>query len=113
MAAFGAVKVALERFDLSWRELWGGMGVWLLVAGVVAAILARTPTRVTSEKTGGSADDYSLARALLTPAFWAFGLATSFYGLVASGLSLFNQAILAERNFGRDVFLAITMLAPV
>ena len=46
---------------------------------------------------------------MLTPAFWVFGLATSFYGLVAAGMSLFNQSILAERHFGRDVFLTITV----
>ncbi|NCY03747.1 MAG: MFS transporter, partial [Planctomycetia bacterium] len=39
--------------------------------------------------------------------------ATSFYGLVASGLSLFNQSLLAERGFDRSVFLTVTSLAPL
>ena len=43
MAAFGMVKVAFEQFDLDWRELWGGIGVILLAAGLLAALLARTP----------------------------------------------------------------------
>jgi hypothetical protein len=114
MAAFGAVKVALERFHVDWRELWSGMGVILLAAGLLAALFARTPANSAANMTAAGAEgDYTLGRAMLTPAFWAFGLATSFYGLVASGLSLFNQSILAERNFGRDVFLTITVLAPV
>ncbi|MBO0697992.1 MAG: MFS transporter, partial [Zavarzinella sp.] len=118
MAAFGAVKVAFERFHLDWRELWGGIGVWLLVAGVVAAIGARTPAAPTDDSTGptgpaGRDDDSTLGRALRTPAFWAFGFATSFYGLVASGLSLFNQAVLAEREFDRSVFLTITAVSPI
>jgi MFS family permease len=114
MAAFGVVKVALERFDLTWRELWGGMGLILVGAGVLAALFSRTPTRVEpANGAAGEDSDLSLGRALLTPAFWTFGLATSFYGLVASGLSLFNQSVLAERHFDRSVFLTITVLAPI
>jgi len=114
MAAFGLVKIALERFDLSWRELWGGMGVSLLVAGFAAVVLVHAPPEPNAKEAAiGAHSDYTLGRALMTPAFWAFGLATSFYGLVASGMSLFNQSILAERQFGRDVFLSITVLAPI
>jgi len=114
MAAFAAVKVALERFEVGWRELWGGMGIILLVAGLVAAVFARTPaTSDAEESTAAGARDHTLGQALLTPAFWAFGLATSFYGMVAAGMSLFNQSILAERNFGRDVFLTITVVSPI
>src|SRR5262249_54193515 len=51
--------------------------------------------------------------ALFTPAFWVFGLATSFYGLVAAGMSLFNQSLLAELGFGRDVFLTVTTVTPL
>jgi MFS family permease len=39
-----------------------------------------------------------------TPAFWIFALSTSLYGLVASGMGLFNQAILAERGFGVEIY---------
>jgi MFS family permease len=114
MGAFAAIKVALEQYHLSWRELWGGIGGCLLVAGVAAALLARTPASPASEATPtGNDGDYSLGGALRTPAFWAFGLATSFYGMVAAGLSLFHQSILAERQFDRSVFLNITVISPV
>jgi cyanate permease len=49
----------------------------------------------------------------LTPGFWVFGLATSFHALLSSGLSLFNQAVLAERGFDRSVFLTITAVTPL
>src|SRR5262249_52290202 len=63
MAAFGAVKVALERFHLDWRELWGGMGVILLGAGLLAAMFARTPTSPSEKETvTGAAGDYTLGR---------------------------------------------------
>jgi hypothetical protein len=45
-----------------------------------------------------------------SPAFWAFALATSFYGLVVAGTSLFNESILAERGFSKEIFLNVTVI---
>ena len=42
--------------------------------------------------------------ALATPAFWIFSIGAALYGLVASGIGLFNESILAERGFGPDVY---------
>ena len=42
--------------------------------------------------------------ALATPAFWIFSVGAALYGLVASGIGLFNESILAERGFGPDVY---------
>ena len=42
--------------------------------------------------------------ALCTPAFWIFAIGTALYGLVASGIGLFNESILAERGFGPTVY---------
>jgi MFS family permease len=55
----------------------------------------------------------TLSQALSTPAFWVFALATSLYGLIAAGVSLFNQSILQERGFERSVFLTITTYTPL
>jgi MFS family permease len=55
----------------------------------------------------------TLGQALRSPAFWVFGVTTSLYGLIASGISLFNQSILAERGFDRNVFLTITAVTPL
>jgi MFS family permease len=55
----------------------------------------------------------TLSQALCTPAFWVFALATSLYGLITAGVSLFNQPILAERGFERSVFLTITAVTPL
>jgi MFS family permease len=52
-----------------------------------------------------------------TPAFWCFSIGAALYGLVASGIGLFNESILAERGFNADVYYqtlvvtAITALA--
>jgi len=45
------------------------------------------------------------------PSFWVFAIGTALYGLVASGIGLFNESILGERGFGPDIYyqtLAIT-----
>jgi MFS family permease len=115
MAAFAAVKWVLETRDVSWRELWAGIGVGVLLLAPAAALLVwpaqlfDAPGADAAAPAGGS----TLAAALRTPAFWLFALATSLYGLIAAGVSLFNQSILAERGFDREVFLTISMVSPL
>jgi MFS family permease len=56
--------------------------------------------------------DMPLGPALRTPAFWAVTLATALYGLVWSGITLFNQSILEEHGFGaREFYLVMAVLA--
>ncbi|MFO0845014.1 MAG: MFS transporter [Gemmataceae bacterium] len=111
-AAFSLIKHALEAWHAGWRELWAGVG-WSLVA--LAAVLAFAVAPPAEERSAAPAGDdgLSLGQALATPAFWVFGLGTSLYGLISSGLSLFNQAILQERGFPREVFLTITAYGPL
>jgi MFS family permease len=47
---------------------------------------------------------YSLREALFTPAFWVFAIGAALYGLVASGIGLFNESILAERGLGPNIY---------
>jgi MFS family permease len=47
---------------------------------------------------------YTLRAALLTPAFWVFAIGAALYGLVASGIGLFNESILIERGFGPNIY---------
>lgn len=120
MAAFTGVKAAFEGLHADWRTLWAGLG-WVLVgSGILALLLVREPqalaeTDEANEAAGASEGErsYTLAGALATPGFWVFAGATSFYGLVAAGMSLFNQSLLAERGFDRSVFLTITAITPL
>jgi MFS family permease len=94
--------------DRGWRDAWAGIA-WALALFVAPVVLffAREPG-----KTGpglqpdgtGTDQGLSLSEALTTPAFWVFGGATSLYGLVSSGLGLFNEAVLAERGFNRETY---------
>ena len=118
IGAFRAVMAAFEDLHADWRTLWAGLG-WVLVAfSAVALVLVREPKAdaggpEAAEAPADAERSFTLGAALLTPGFWAFGLATSFYGLVAAGMSLFNQSLLAERGFDRGVFLTITTVTPL
>jgi MFS family permease len=115
MAAFVAVKAAFEQLHADWRTVWAGIGGVLIGFGVLALLFFRNPRTVRADQVNLAGEPHSLTlgAALLTPGFWVFALATSFYGLVAAGMSLFNQSLLAERKFDREVFLTITTVTPL
>jgi MFS family permease len=118
MAAFIAVKQVFERWDVDWRTLWAGIGYALFACAVLSALLVRPGVsgwsdEVAREELRVGPIGMRLGQALLTPAFWVFALATSFYGMIAAGISLFNQSILEERGFPREVFLTITAVTPL
>ena len=119
MAAFPAVGAAVQ--SSGWRSAWWGIGIALLVAAPLFALFVRsTPEEYDLEVDGGGApaDDRpatgaTLAEALRTPAFWVFALSGAVYGLVASGIALFNESILAERGFDPAMYyrtLVVTAL---
>lgn len=106
-----------------WRSAWGWIGAALLLG---LAPLSWSLMRPTPEACGIALDGqqqeehaaedltgYSLFEALRTPAFWVFALSSSVYGLLASGIALFNESILAERGFDAATYhrtLVITAL---
>jgi MFS family permease len=122
MAAFPAVGALV--LASGWRVAWAAIGAALVfVLAPVAWLLVRSsPESIGLEVDGGgdpsavredSHADSTLGAALRTPAFWVVALASSMYGLIASGVGLFNEAILAERGFTPDVYhraLAVTAI---
>jgi len=127
MAAFPLVGAIVQ--SGGWRLAWASIGVALLVG---LAPLAWWLDRSSPEAMGLMVDGESsshgavdggedaadsahatLGDALRSPAFWVFALASSVYGLVASGIGLLNESILAERGFTPDVYytaLAVTAI---
>ncbi|MEO6245867.1 MAG: MFS transporter, partial [Opitutaceae bacterium] len=112
MIAFPVVGGIVEREG--WRTAWATIG-WCLLPGL--ALLAWWLARRDPEECGIAAENepaletsdeatpsLTLSQALRTPAFWIFALASSTYTLVASGVGLFNESILAERGFPADIF---------
>ncbi|HKR23084.1 MAG TPA: MFS transporter, partial [Pyrinomonadaceae bacterium] len=108
-----------------WRTAWSLIGVALLVGlAPLALLLVRRSPESCSIDLGGelvrdasvldvnspahvdvnSSADYTLREALATPSFWIFGIASAVYGLIASGIALFNESILAERRFDASTY---------
>jgi MFS family permease len=109
-AAFVAVGNAVR--VSGWRAAWAQVAIGLaLFAAPTVLLLRERPAHQESDPAdAGLVDDgLSLAAALRTPAFWVFGGATSLFGLVSSGLGLFNEAVLAERGFDQQTY--VTFLA--
>jgi len=113
MAAFPIVGAAVV--NSGWRAAWAALGWSLLLALVPASwlLVRRTPEscglaidgkKQTQDEPENAGIGYTLWQALSTPAFWVFALASSIYGLVASGIALFNESILAERGFDAFTF---------
>jgi MFS family permease len=124
MIAFPLVGAAVQSYG--WRVAWAAVGTALIA---VLAPLAWIVVRASPESCGLAPDGdaagtqtadrdaelagYAWNRAVLTPAFWVFAVGTALYGLVASGIGLFNESILAERGFGPEVYyqtLVVTAL---
>lgn len=97
-----------------WRVAWAAIG-WCLLPGLALVgwwLVRRGPEAcglaMENEATPAAGIDgepsATWAEALRTPAFWVFALASSTYNLVASGIGLFNESILAERGFAPGIY---------
>jgi len=127
MLAFPLVGSLVQQFG--WRDAWLGVGCGLLclLAPLSAALVRRGPesrgllpdgdavaTAVHPAVGGANAAHGVLwTEALLTRVFWVFAAGTALYGLVASGIGLFNESILAQRGFSAETYyetLVVTAL---
>jgi len=94
-----------------WRTAWWIIGIALLfvLAPLAILLVRRSPESCSIEPDGDSIDlshesDRTLGEALATPSFWVFGISSAVYGLIASGIALFNESILAERHFDASTY---------
>ena len=96
-----------------WRTAWWIIGLALLLglAPLALLLVRRSPESISIDPDGGQGNlsnelptDYTLTQALSTPSFWVFGIASATYGLIASGIALFNESILAERHFDASTY---------
>jgi MFS family permease len=117
MIAFPLVGSLVQSWG--WRRAWFAVGM-ALVAGLAPAawlVVRRSPEAYgvlpDGDTTLNEMNGYTWNAALATPAFWIFALGAALYGLVASGIGLFNESILAERGFGPEIYyqtLVVTAL---
>lgn len=127
MAAFPIVGAVVTRSG--WRTAWAGIG-WglvLVLAPLALALVRRSPESVglrvednRAQPAEGEpaapdapATGWSLSEALHTPVFWVMATASALYGLIASGIGLFNESVLNERGFAPGTYyntLVVTAL---
>ena len=114
MIAFPMIGALVQQ--RGWRFAWLAIGIALfLVLAPVSWLVARRQRHDDSgderdvetldAREGAAAlSGHAWTEAISTPAFWVFAIGTALYGLVASGIGLFNESILAERGFGPAVY---------
>lgn len=130
MIAFPLVGSLVQ--SRGWRFAWLAIGVTLIavLAPLSWVFVRHSPEAIGMAPDGTSQESHrthathrthgthleegaTWQEALTTPAFWTFSIGAALYGLVASGIGLFNESILAERGFGPNVYyqtLVITAL---
>jgi MFS family permease len=116
IAAFPSVGGAVLAFG--WRAAWSGVGWTLLLAvAPIAWIIVRNQPEDRGLEFDGerpdnaTAADMTVFEALRTSAFWVFALSSSLFGLVYSGIALFNQSILEQRGFDASVYHTVLVIS--
>jgi MFS family permease len=107
MFAIAFVIVGREVPAIGWRGAWMhvALGLVFFAAPIVLLLREGATGAAPAERSGQAVAGATLGQALRTPAFWIFAGATSLFGLVASGLGLFNEAVLAERGFPQATYV--------
>ena len=111
--AFPSVGQAALKFG--WRASWLAVGIVLIaaVAPIGWFVLPRRgETEIAPEEAPAQAtSDLTLADAVKSAAFWVFALASSLFGLVYSGIALFNQSILEQRGFDASTYHSVLVIS--
>jgi MFS family permease len=104
MVAFPVVGSLVQ--SSGWRIAWFAVGAAILAGLAPLALLLVRPSGTRSVELEPELEPagYTLHEALHTSAFWIFAVGAALYGLVASGIGLFNESILAERGLGPNVY---------
>ncbi len=107
-------EVRAQGWRGAWREV--AFALVVVVAPLTLLLLSSHSSETARDSDSRNAADSSgvkLSDALRSPVFWIFAGAASLYGLVSSGLGLFNEAVLAERGFDQKTYhtlLSVTTL---
>jgi MFS family permease len=105
---------ALTDLGYAWREVWGGVGVALILLALMAAMLSRKPvSRTAAGAVPLDAAGSTLWQALGTPAFWVFSLTISIWGMIYAGIALFNVDIFRERGFDERLYFNVLSLVTI
>lgn len=116
VTAFPLVGQAV--LNQGWRFAWSTVG-WgvLALAPLVWLTVRNKPEEAGVEPDAAAVEveatlaDIGLRDALRGSAFWIFALSSAMFGLVYSGISLFNQSILEQRGFDATVYHTVLVVS--
>jgi MFS family permease len=118
-----------------WRAAWSGVGLTLLLLAPIAWVTVRNDPLDGRSKSAEATtpdgrrvadvdtftrdvedirvqpSDLTVWAALGSAAFWVFALSSSVFGLVYSGIALFNQSILEQRGFDASTYYQVLVIS--
>ncbi|HEX4611420.1 MAG TPA: MFS transporter [Urbifossiella sp.] len=99
-------RVGLVDNGMSWREVWLVTAGVMLFGGVPVGLFAVTEPRLQPPDRSKTWDgpDRTLWQAVRSPLFLVYGSYCLMTSASGSGIALFNESLLKDRGFGRDVF---------
>jgi len=109
IAAFPSVGRAVLSYG--WRAAWLSIGSVLIAVLAPLSWLLVKDTTIVDDPEATRTSDIPFAAAIRTSAFWIFALASSLFGLVYSGIALFNESILAQRGFDPSVYHTVLVVS--
>lgn len=107
LALIKGVGWAIAWEDISWRTVWAGIGFSIVGLSACGMLLRSNNAPEKSGKTISDSTGFTLGQALRTPAFWTFSLTISMWGMIYSGVALFNEDIFSERGFDRNLYFNV------
>ena len=110
---------ALTEAHYDWRFVWSSVGATLVVLSVSALMLPVVRGAIDSNGSklplsGAAMESGStLFEALRTQAFWVVSLTISLWGMIYSGVALFNVDIFRERGFDEKLYFQVLSLVSI
>lgn len=112
LVAIGFIAIALvgrEYAEIDWRILWSVIGWTILGTAVLFVVVVRDrsstlPSDRGEEPSESTSEDFKSGEALKTPFFWVCSIGLALYGMVASGISLFNESIFVDQGFPKEIY---------
>lgn len=114
--SLGFVAVGAAVREYGWRSAWSFIALALAIVVMPGTLLfLREPVKRSTDGESSATPQhgdhahtpltgFTLGEALSTPVFWIFAGATALFNLAASGLGLFNEAVLAEAGFDQKTY---------
>jgi cyanate permease len=108
LVVFVKVGTNSEGLNYSWRTVWLGLAAIMIIGLAPLNFLTisepRVPPEIDDTRPKGAAPQLMLGQAMRSPVFILFGLSCLVTGMANSGVALFNESLLEDRGFSRNVF---------